>query len=167
MVRLHARHLLGFGGWITISNIIGPMMVYFERFFVSALTGLAAVAYYTTPYEIISRVSIIPTAIADVMFPAFAMSLADDPSRARNLFLGAKMAQMSILMPIIGLIILFAPEGLRLWLGQQFSEQSTPVLRWLALGVFINSFSRLPFALLQAHHRPDLTAKLHMIELPL
>jgi O-antigen/teichoic acid export membrane protein len=40
------------------------------------------------------------------------------------------------------------------------------VLRWLAVGVFINCFARLPFAALQAAGRPDLTAKLHLGELP-
>ena len=164
--RMHMRHLLGFGGWITVSNVVGPIMVYFDRFFVSALAGLAAVAHYATPYEIISRISIIPTAVADVMFPAFAMTLATDVNRARSLFLGASAMLMAILLPLISFIVLFAPEGLNWWLGSQFSQHSTPVLRWLALGVFINSFARFPLALLQAHHRPDLTAKLHLAELP-
>ena len=165
--RMHMRHLLGFGGWITVSNVVGPIMVYFDRFFVSALVGLAAVTHYATPYEIISRISIIPTAVADVMFPAFAMALATDVNRARSLFLGASTMLMAILLPLISFIVLFAPEGLNWWLGPEFSQHGTPVLRWLALGVFINSFARFPLALLQAHHRPDLTAKVHLAELPL
>ena len=40
--------LLSFGGWMTISNIIGPLMVYFDRFLIGALVSMAAVAYYTT-----------------------------------------------------------------------------------------------------------------------
>ena len=57
-------------------------------------------------------------------------------------------------------------EGLDLWLGKDYAQQSTRVLQWLAIGVFINSLARLPFALIQGIGRPDLTAKLHMIELP-
>lgn len=165
--RMHMRHLLGFGGWITVSNLVGPVMVYFDRFFVSALAGLAAVAHYATPHELISRISIIPSAVAEVIFPAFAMALAADVDRARSLFLGASTMLMALLLPLISGIVLFAPEGLNWWLGPEFSQHSTPVLRWLALGVFINSFARFPLALLQAHHRPDLTAKLHLAELPL
>ena len=166
-IKLHLRHLLGFGGWITVSNIVSPMMVYFDRFFVGALIGLSAVAYYATPYEIISRISLIPIAIADVMFPAFAMALASDGLQAKPLFIGAAIVLMGVLLPAIGFIILFAPEGLQWWLGAEFSLHSTAVLRWLALGVFINSFARLPLALLQAHQRPDITAKIHLAELPL
>ena len=74
---------------------------------------------------------------------------------------------MGVLLPAIGFVILFAPEGLQWWLGAEFSLHSTAVLRWLALGVFINGFARLPLALLQAHQRPDITAKIHLAELPL
>ena len=165
--RMHMRHLLGFGGWITVSNVVSPIMVYFDRFFVSALAGLTAVAHYATPYEIISRISIIPAAVADVMFPAFAMALTSDVDRARSLFIGASLTLMAILLPLISFIVLFAPEGLHWWLGPEFSLHSAPVMRWLALGIFVNSFARFPLALLQAHHRPDLTAKAHLAELPL
>jgi len=40
------------------------------------------------------------------------------------------------------------------------------VLQWLAVGVFINSVAQVPFALVQGVGKPDLTAKLHLIELP-
>src|SRR4029077_1180053 len=39
--------------------------------------------------------------------------------------------------------------------------------QWLAVGVFINSLARVPFAAVQALGRPDAIAKLHAIELPL
>ena len=41
------------------------------------------------------------------------------------------------------------------------------MLQILAVGVFINSLAQVPFALLQGVGRPDLTATLHLIELPL
>jgi O-antigen/teichoic acid export membrane protein len=64
------------------------------------------------------------------------------------------------------MVMLFAPEGLALWISQEFADQSADVLRWLALGVYINCVARLPFIALQSHGRPDLTAKLHLAELP-
>jgi hypothetical protein len=41
------------------------------------------------------------------------------------------------------------------------------VLQWLAAGVFLNSLAQVPLALVQGVGRPDLTAKLHLLELPL
>ena len=39
-------------------------------------------------------------------------------------------------------------------------------MQWLVLGVFLNSLAMIPYTLLQAIGRPDLTAKLHLVELP-
>jgi O-antigen/teichoic acid export membrane protein len=59
-----------------------------------------------------------------------------------------------------------AHEGITLWLGVDFANNSYFVLQWLAVGVFINSIAQVPFALIQGAGRPDLTAKMHLIELP-
>jgi O-antigen/teichoic acid export membrane protein len=40
------------------------------------------------------------------------------------------------------------------------------VLQWLAVGVLVNSLALVPAALVQGVGKPDLTAKLHLIELP-
>src|SRR5260370_2685359 len=41
-----AGPLLRFGGWMTVSNIISPVMVTFDRFLIGALVSMTAVAYY-------------------------------------------------------------------------------------------------------------------------
>jgi O-antigen/teichoic acid export membrane protein len=51
------------------------------------------------------------------------------------------------------------------WLGSDFAAMSTEVLRWLAAGIFISSLAQLPWGLIQAAGRPDLTAKIHVLEL--
>ena len=38
-----AKKLLQFGGWVTISNVIGSIMVYFDRFLIGALISMSAV----------------------------------------------------------------------------------------------------------------------------
>jgi len=162
-----AMRLLSFGGWITVSNIVGPIMVYFDRFFIGSILGLMAVTYYTTPYEIIARLQIISIAVADVVFPAMATALEADVTRAREIYGASRAVQMLIVLPLIAMLMLFARAGLGLWLGPEFAERSTAVLQWLALGVYINAFARLPLALLQGKGRPDITAKIHSIELPI
>jgi len=55
---------------------------------------------------------------------------------------------------------------LTLWLGSEFADNSTLVMQLLTVGVLLNSFAFVPFGLIQSAGRPDLTAKLHLIELP-
>jgi O-antigen/teichoic acid export membrane protein len=161
------RRLLGFGGWMTISNVVGPFMVYFDRFLIAAVLSVAAVAYYATPYELVTKLWLIPTSVLGVLFPAFALSHAGDRGRFTELFKGGVLVVWALLFPLVLAVVTFAPEGLTLWLGTEFAEHGTPVLRWLAVGVLINSVGMVPFSALQGAGRPDLTAKLHLVELPL
>ena len=70
------------------------------------------------------------------------------------------------MFPIVLLIVVFAHEGLELWLGKEFAIESTRVLQLLAFGSILNCLTYVPSALVQAAGRPDLTGKLHIIELP-
>lgn len=160
------RTLLSFGGWITISNIISPIMVYLDRFLIGALISMTAVAYYVTPYEVVTKLSLISSAMVQVLFPAFALSFVQDPSRTGLLFRRGVKFVFLILFPITLLVLSLGQEGLEIWLGKEFAKHSTRVLQWLALGVFINSLARIPFGLIQSVGRPDLTALVHLVELP-
>jgi O-antigen/teichoic acid export membrane protein len=161
------RQLIFFGSWMTVSNAVGPIMVYLDRFLIGALLSVAAVTFYATPYEVVTKLLIIPGALAGVLFPAFSTSSIQDPGRTALLFGRGIKYVFLCLFPICLLIITFASEGLDLWLGQEFVDKSTHVLQWLATGVFLNSLAQIAFAFIQGVGRPDLTAKLHLIELPL
>jgi O-antigen/teichoic acid export membrane protein len=151
---------------MTISNIVGPLMTFSDRFLLAALVSTTAVAYYATPYDVVTKLSIIPAALVSVLFPAFSSSLTNDPARATRLFGRGTICIMLALFPSCLLIVTFAQPTLTLWLGAAFAQHSAHVLQWLAVGVFINSLAQIPFALVQAAGRPDLTAKLHLAELP-
>ncbi|SMO50941.1 flippase [Fodinibius sediminis] len=162
-----AKELLSFGAWLTISNFISPIMVYMDRFILGAILTMSAVAYYTTPYEMVTRLGIISSGFMGVMFPAFSVySLKDDEKLValhqksiRYLFLA--------MVPIVTFLILTAEPLLYYWLGSEFAENSTLVLQILAAGVLINSIAMVPSTAIQAVGRPDIRAKLHMVELPI
>ena len=60
------RPLISFGGWMTLSNLISPLMVYADRFLIGGMISAAAVAYYATPYEIATRLWIIPLSLIHI-----------------------------------------------------------------------------------------------------
>jgi O-antigen/teichoic acid export membrane protein len=159
--------LIRFGSWMTVSNIVGPLMVTFDRFVIGSLLSVTAVAFYTTPSELVSRLWLVPSSLLGVMFPAFSTSFVQDRNRTAMLYARSVKYLLLSTFPVILLIIAFAPEGLKFWLGNEFAAHSSRVLQWLALGIFINCLSSAPFAVVQGVGRPDLTAKLHLVELPL
>jgi len=161
------RSLFSFGGWMTVTNVIAPFMVYMDRFIIAALLSTAAVAFYVTPYEVVTRLWIIVAALVTSLFPAFSTAKEVSRDQVRRLFsLATRMLYLS-LTPVVLAIIVFAEEGLQAWLGADFAKNSVGVLIWLAMGVYLNSFAQIPFSLIQGLGRPDLTAKLHLVELPL
>ncbi len=161
------RELMSIGSWITVSNLVSPIMVYLDRFLIGALLSVSAVAYYTTPFEVVGKIWVIPSSINAVLFPAFAALSVMDKPRLGKVYAQGVRSCFILLFPLVFVITLFAPEGLRVWLGPLFMQNSTPVVHWLVIGLFINSLATFPFALLQAVNRPDLPGKLHLIELPI
>jgi O-antigen/teichoic acid export membrane protein len=159
--------LAKFGGWMTVNNVVGPLLSYIDRFLVGALTSITSLAYYTTPVDAVLRLTVIPGAVVGVLFPAFAMSIGQDVGRAGVLLSRGVKYIFLVIFPLVLIIVTFAPEGLRLWLGPTFSQNGAAVLRLAAAGVFVNAIAVLPFNLIQSAGRPDLTAWLITIELPL
>lgn len=159
------KPLINFGGWMTVSNVLNPILTYTDRFFIGALISVGAVAYYTTSFDTVTRLLVIPSALSSVLFPAFAVTLIRDPGRIQLLLDRSLKYLFLIIFPAVLIVAALAPEGLRLWLGPGFAERATSVLRWLAAGVLINSLAYAPFALIQSAGRPDITAGLHSIEL--
>lgn len=79
------KRLLGFGGWLTVSGIVGPSLVYLDRFMLGSLISMSAVAFYTAPYEALSRIWIIPGSIAVTLFPSFSsLTGTGEQERARK-----------------------------------------------------------------------------------
>jgi O-antigen/teichoic acid export membrane protein len=174
------RPLYHFGFWMTVSNIVGPILSQLDRFYVGAVVSLEAVAYYATPYEMISKIYGLPTAIGSVLFPsmthAFSKDQAADTIEAHSgtpryrhtesLYLRSFKYLCLTTFPIMLLAALFSKEILGLWLGAEFAAHSARVLQILALGIFINSIGIVPYTFLQAVGKPNYTAQLHLFELP-
>lgn len=162
-----AKKMLKFGGWMTVTNIVSPIMVYLDRFLIGVLVSMSAVTYYTTPYEIVSKLGIITTAMIGVLFPNFSKSFLTNIKETKIFFRRGLNYIGSAMFPLMVIVIIFAPEGLNWWLGADFANNSVGILRWLSIGIFINGLANVPFAMIQAAGRPDITARLHLFELPI
>jgi O-antigen/teichoic acid export membrane protein len=160
--------LFAFGGWVTISSIVGPILVYFDRFLIGSLLTIAAITYYTAPYEAVTRLWVISASLSMTMFPAFSTLHGEkDGQRLGTLFARSVKYVLLTTGPVVVMICLFAGEMLQIWLGADFALESTATLQILAVGVLINSLGQTPFALLQGAGKPDIPAKFHLIELPI
>lgn len=164
--RLQLRPLLSFGGWMTLSNIVGPLMVYADRFLIGGLLSAAAVAYYATPYEVVTRLWVISGALASVLFPLIAGKIVVDRLGARVLYERAMKVLFLAMLPVVAALFLFAEAGLAWWLNDDFAAHGHVVAQLLLVGVFVNALGQIAITVLHGAGRADWAAKLHLSELP-
>jgi O-antigen/teichoic acid export membrane protein len=160
--------LTRYGGWVTVTSVVGPILTYLERFLVASLVSMAALSHYTASYEAVMRLLIVPISLTMSLFPAFS-ALAGTGARER---LGAILMRsvkyvLLALAPLVLALVLFAEEILRIWLGSDFAAHSTVAMQILAVGLLVNSLAHPPYGLLQGIGRPDIPAKFHVLELGL
>ena len=166
--RVVLKKLLSYGGWITITGIISPVLVYLDRFLIGAMISMSAVTMYAAPFEAVNRLRIFPIALMRTFFPEFsALSTRGNIVEVEIL---AVRSIKYILLPvgIVAMILfVFAPDILELWLGRRFADEATMILRIFSAGILISSIAYVPFNLLQGVGRPDLPAKFHLFEFPI
>jgi O-antigen/teichoic acid export membrane protein len=153
--------LLRFGGWVSISSVLNPILELTDRFVIGHRMDLAAVTAYTVPYSMATRLSLVPGSLSSVLFPRFSSVSGFE---AQALMLRARLVLAAIMTPLVVLGILLAPFFLQLWLGANLGARMGPVAVILLIGIWINALAFLPYSYLQAQGRPDLPAKLHLIE---
>jgi O-antigen/teichoic acid export membrane protein len=160
------KALLRFGGWVTVTNLVSPIMVYLDRFIIGASMSVAAVAAYVAPYELVVKLLILPSALMGAFVPALAFTRVSDPARMATLYEQSLRTVTLLMFPVLLVVVAFAQELLQLWIGTMFSSESARVLQWLSIGVFLSAMAQAPYAVLQSAGRPDLIARLHVLELP-
>jgi len=160
--------LLTYGGWLSISNFLAPLLVYADRFVVGSVLGMSYVSYYTAPQEAISRGAVLPGALVTALFPALAtLDASGARERVLELCVRAIKSLLLVMTPALLLIFVFARQLLQLWMGADFAAHSAGVLRVFCAGILVNCVAYVPFILLQGLGRPDVTGKIHLLELPI
>ncbi len=156
-----AHQLFSFGGWVTVTSLVSPMMVVLDRFIIGAIAGTKAVTHYTVPFQLGENSTIIPGALSSALFPRLAYSSTTEQRQLSNI---AAQVTACVMTPLfVGGILLVEPF-FSWWISPDFSRESAYLGRILLLGFWINCFAKIPYALLQARGRPDLVAKTHLAE---
>ncbi|VVD96979.1 polysaccharide biosynthesis protein [Pandoraea pneumonica] len=160
----YVKELIAFGGWTTASNVIGPLLVSADRFFISSVLGATAVAYYTVPFEIANRLLIIPVALTGALFPRLANVIGSRHHEAEANYKGSLKLILYVMLPICLAIAVLSKVLLSIWLGAKFAEQSWMVASILFIGIFFNSLASVPFTYIQAAGKSRTTAFIHIFE---
>lgn len=157
--------LVKFGGFVTVSAVVGPILTNVEKLFLTSLRSLSALTYYSVPFSLMNRLAVIPSSFAQVLFPVFSFHQgADQEDSNRDLHYRSTLyLSMLYVMPLAFLFFFGAPF-LSWWIGQSFAEESTLVLIILGMGGLINAMAYPSMTALQGMGKPHLPAAFHVIE---
>jgi O-antigen/teichoic acid export membrane protein len=158
---LEAGSLLRFGGWVTVSSLVGPIMVLLDKFVIGAAAGAQAVTHYTVPFQLGDRTTIISTALAGALFPRLAGAA---PNEQQRLALDGQRVIAVVLAPLMSGAMLLIGPFLGWWIDPVFAGKSALLGQLLLLAFWFNSFAKIPYAQLQARGRADLVARCHLME---
>jgi O-antigen/teichoic acid export membrane protein len=150
------------GSWMTVSNVVSPVMGYMDRFIVGMLISGAFVAYYATPQELILKVYLIPGALTAVLFPIFAA----DPRGSESLYRKSLFFTVAFVVPACAVGILASKLALTVWVNEVFAGQSYVAMQILLAGVAFGAISAIPYTRLQAIGHSKITAVSHLFQLP-
>lgn len=162
IARSTAKALLKFGGWISVSSVVGPLMVVLDRFLIGSIMGPKSVTHYTVPFQVTERFVVFPAALSSALAPRMASSTL---AESRELVPTALQSLSCLLTPaaIIGLIMI--EPFLAWWISPVFASHAGLPAQILVVGFWVSSFAQIPFSQLRARGRPDLVAKCHLGEL--
>lgn len=165
------RQLLSFGGWVTVSNIVGPVIVYVDRFVIGAVLAASSVVIYAVPFDVVSRLPVLVASLCSVLLPELARLSRSTSNGQENIHLVRSLVKRSsmfsawVVAAVIVLGWVATPWALRWWVGAAFEVQGTPVTQILLLAFGVNALAQIPFTALQAAGRVRAVAFLHAAEL--
>jgi O-antigen/teichoic acid export membrane protein len=162
--RTHLRPMLGYGGWFSILSLLAPLLVTIDRLVIASISGARAVAHYTVPYDLVSRLMILSGSLSSAIFPRLASADIDD---GRLLAQRASEALVSIMTPITIAGLVLAGPFISLWVGQEFAAASAGVAEFILLGVWFNAIVVPHHARYLATNSPKKVVLIYAIEIPL
>ncbi|NYT67183.1 flippase [Pusillimonas noertemannii] len=159
------KRLFSFGTWMTVSNLISPILVNIDRFIISFLLGAGVVAYYTLPFEFLARLLILPAAIGSALLPRLAKHHLNDSATAKRTYHQGLIVTAALMGTICVAASLVSYPLMEYFISTEFADKSWRIAAILAAGVFINGIAYIPFTALHSRGLARPTAILHVAEL--
>lgn len=162
----HAKEIMRFGGWLTVSSLASPIVRYLDRVFVATYYSMRTFTFYVVPYEAMLRLQVIPLSLSSTLFPSMAARSTLDRDSLRALYARALHWMAVAMVPIGIVLVVFSDRLLDIWLGPIFRSESNIVFKLLAIAMVLVGICYVPITLLQAIGRPDVVSKLYLAEIP-
>jgi O-antigen/teichoic acid export membrane protein len=156
--------LIGYGGWVAVSSLIGPLLVVSDRFVIGGVLGALAVTHYTVPFQLVQRIQIVPSAVTSALMPR--MSGSDAEGRERLGDMAIRILEAALTPGLLVAILLFEP-AMNLWVGHALGGEMAPAGRIMIVAFWLFALSAVKITLLYSSGKPRAVTTAYAFELPL
>ncbi len=127
--------------------------------------AITEATYYGLAVTAANVLLIAPQAFGQALLPAFSRLLVSDSTEDLQRLISRCVRLTLFLMPPIAMIMcMVARPFFALWVGPTYALAIVPPFYWLIAGTVLNMLVYIPYTLILAHGRSDLTAKFHLGE---
>jgi len=159
------KPLVSFGSWLTLTNIMNPLLNLLERFVMTFMLTASVIAYFNTPYDVLKRLGVITFSFLQVMFPAFSFESASNKKRTQFLYIRVSLSILALIIIPVFVVFFFADQLISFWISEEFAQKSYRIAQVLALFMMINCLNPVPVEVIQSVGRSDITAKIKISQL--
>jgi len=164
--------LLTLGLPTAVTGMLALLLVDVEKLAVTVVRSIEDFVYYGTPYNALTRLTLLASALAGVLMPRLAyMGAAAQQERASHVLKTATNGCVAIMALCALPLIFILPDLLTLWLGRSFAEQAGLPARILLVGLVAQAGVFPAHALLRARAQPLMITALYaaevLVQLPL
>lgn len=136
--RAHLKPLSANATGIFLAQASGELALHADKFIISSVLGVSALAPYNVAYLIAARVSDIGSLIASVTFPRLVRHLsAGDMHEMWKLYRQAMLWTLIIGISVVSVILIFDQWFLNLWIGKVRASAVLPLMWPFLAGVLI------------------------------
>lgn len=160
------KKMLSFGGWLSVSNLIGCAILYGDRFLLGSCLGMAAVASYSVPMDVMGRIQILVSSFCAVLFPLMSRLDQSRSPQFQTVYRGALAIGLSVMTPLTISIVVLAPYLMNFWLKSRNTPEAVFAAQVFLAGAVVQATASIAFTALHARGRSDLAAWMHMAEFP-
>lgn len=153
-----------FCGGLVVSSLINPAFATLDRYFLTTLTGLAQASPYIVLSELTQRFSVIPSALAKVLFPVFSGAKEQDREEISSLYRQC-IIRLGLLLFLVLVVMAIGSNLIIYLILDSESNLYTTTFIILIISIVVNGMGSIPFSLLHSYGRTGETAALHFIEL--
>lgn len=152
--------LAQFSGHSWLSRMASMLHQHADKLIIGALAGPVALALYTVPSQLASRILGLTYRLSSVIYPRVsALAATGEQRQLHALYLDATRILTYLNFAVLGMIAITGELFLTKWVGAEFVDDGYPVLLLVTAGLLVDSLTVIPSLVNDGLGHPKITGR--------